>query len=229
MKIALGFLIKVGSFLSVVSGLWAQAPLVIDVGVRGGAFGTAPPIEAESNHYFPPLYTVDRNTFSIGPSIGALLYNRLEIRFEAVRSQFEFHGTSITGPVSATWTTRGHLWQYPLLATYLLGSGPARPFAGGGLSLKSSASGTTEGTQTVRLPPNPPQTNSLNRPYRTFSKPTAYYISGGIDARTKLFSIRPELRYARWSQFSDQENQTLNGRNQFEFVIGVSLQAFRAK
>src|SRR5262245_55103149 len=113
------------------SAIAAAQSFVLDAGIRVGGFAGPPPVEAPSNHYFPPSYSVDRTIFSVGPSISALLYNRVEVRFEAVRSTFHFDGRYQAGPTSGTSTTRGYLWQFPLLATYAFGSGTSRPFAGG--------------------------------------------------------------------------------------------------
>jgi hypothetical protein len=202
--------------------------LVVDAGVRGGVFAQPPPVEASSNHYFPPSFTVNRTLFDVGPSISALLYNKVEIRLEGVRSRFEFNSNSVEGPTSFTSVTKGYIWQFPFLATYQFASGSVRPFAGGGISLATKVGGSTEGTEIEQIPGAPSRTSSLNGPYRTFSNPLIFYISGGVNAGTSRFSIRPELRYARWSPFSDQENATLNSRNQLEFVIGFSVHVIRA-
>jgi hypothetical protein len=215
-------------FASILPSLTAQS-LVVDAGLRGGVFASAPPLEAFSNHYFPPQYTTDRTLFSVGPDVSAMLYNHVDLRFEAVRSNFTFHGRSIAGPSSSITTTRGSLWQFPLIATYLFGSNQTRSFAGGGMSLTSQVRGKTTGTSTLQFPGQLPQTSNIDSSYRPFSRATAYYISGGLEARLSKVTIRPEFRYARWASITDQENQTLNSRNQFEVVIGFAFHAFTSE
>src|SRR2546423_4005096 len=102
----------------------AQIPVVIDFGVRGGGFFTEPPIVANSNHYFPPSYTSERSPVSVGPSVAALLFDRVEVRFEAVHKNFKFQSHSNVPPLagsSYTSTAHGHSWAYPLLGTYRFG------------------------------------------------------------------------------------------------------------
>jgi len=82
-------------------------------------------------------------------------------------------------------------------------------------------------------PPTPSGviTTTFSRaPFRTLSVPLAFYITGGLDGRISLLSIRPELRYARWtSSLADQENQLLFSSNQFEFLVGITVRPFRFK
>ena len=60
---------------------------IVDVGVRGGA-GSDPPIPVSTGHYFPDTFQAEKFRFTIGPTIGVLLYDRVELRFEAVRQRF---------------------------------------------------------------------------------------------------------------------------------------------
>jgi hypothetical protein len=51
-----------------------------------------------------------------------------------------------------------------------------------------------------------------------------------MDARVSHLSIRPEFRYGRWTSLAgDWEDTVLFSRNQFEFLIGISLHPFRFK
>ena len=99
----------------------AQTSVEFDFGVRGGAFNSGIPLEVFSNHYFPPAYSTDKMPCTFGPTVGVLINDRFDIRFEAVRSLFRFRGESTT-PFPASGqksisTTDGHMWQYPLLVT----------------------------------------------------------------------------------------------------------------
>jgi hypothetical protein len=159
-----------------------------DLGVRGGVFNNGIPISVVNNHYFPDQYTTDDLRSTAGPTIGGLFNNRWQVRFEAVRSQFRFHDIAGLSQIGRTSVTDGHVWQYPLLLTYIMGSGPIRPFAGGGMSFGSTFKGTTRvfdaGVPTSTLPFKP-ETGA----------PVPYYITGGLESRLSFLSIRPELRY----------------------------------
>jgi hypothetical protein len=227
----------------------AQTSVDIDFGVRGGVFNGSIPLEVPNNHYFPDLYSTDQPQFpvTLGPTVGVSFNNNWYIRFEAARSRFRIHfarGTNGTFPFSGipavTAVTDGHTWQYPLLLTYMAGRGEIRPFAGGGFSLGSTFRGTTRTTTTSVVGPPPiPGTNTVtvtttsSAPFDTRYDltPYAFYVTGGVDARLSVLSIRPELRYAHWTGFnttygSFQDGSILFSPNQFEFLLGITVHPF---
>jgi hypothetical protein len=228
----------------------AQIDLLdIDLGLRGGTLNSGIPMEVGNNHYFPDLYSTEKLPFTFGPALGVLLKDRWNLRFEAVRSRFRFHDQSGTPfPASLykyTSTTDGHVWQYPLLLTYYVNSGGVRAFGGGGISFGSTFGGTTwtETTKVVLPPPGNP--NAPTTTVTTFSttpftplnfglNPKTLYITGGIDSRIKFLSIRPELRYARWTNFqcsytNCQEDTILFSPNQLEFLVGITVHTLKIR
>jgi hypothetical protein len=217
---------------------FAQIPLDLDFGIRGGVFNSGGiPLEVPNNHHFPDIYTTDKPQFpvTVGPTIGILLNGRWYVRFEAARSRFSFHfAQGLNSPGSTvTSVTEGHSWQYPLLLTYMAGHGPVHPFGGGGISFGSSIRGTTATTTTPApstVPLGPFTTTTSSAPFDTRSvlTPYAFYITGGVDARISLLSIRPELRYAHWGGFNTndinfQDDTILFPQNQFEFLLSVTV------
>src|SRR5437867_7745858 len=227
----------------------AQLSVDVDLGVRGGAFNSGTPIEVPNNQYFPDRYSDEKLPFTFGPAVGILFNNRWEARFEAVRSRFRFHDQSGTPFPTSGYkyisTTDGHVWQSPLLVTYLAGKGTVRPFGGGGISVASAFRGTTRTITTAVVYPSPSNPNpSFNtvtttsttpfKPYST-TNPMALYITGGIDGRFSFLSIRPELRYGHWinwdkrSDIAYQDDTILFSANQFEFLIGISVHPLRFK
>jgi hypothetical protein len=58
---------------------------------------------------------------SVGPAIGVLLYDKVEVRFEAVRRRFSYQiGSDLNAPGLTQHflsSTAGHIWEYPLLWT----------------------------------------------------------------------------------------------------------------
>ena len=177
----------------------AQLSVDVDVGIRGGTFNGGTPIEVPNNQYFPDLYSAEKGPFTFGPAVGVLFNNRWEARFEAVRSRFRFHDQSGTPfPISGykyTSTTDGHVWQYPLLLTYLAGKGTVRPFGGGGISIASTFHGTTR-TQTTRvagpIPANP------NAPFDTVTTTSTQSFSTtnpmAFQQSTILRTVKPLLQ-----------------------------------
>jgi hypothetical protein len=55
-----------------------------------------------------------------------------------------------------------------------------------------------------------------------------FYLVAGIDARVSHLSIRPEFRYSHFSTGPDPNAEEILKPNQFEFLLGVSVQ-FRLK
>jgi hypothetical protein len=213
----------------------AQTSVQFDFGVRGGTFNGGIPLEVDSNHYFPPRYSTDKMASTFGPTIGVLINNRVGVWLEAVRSRFRFHAESTTPfpkfSEKHTSTTDGHIWQYPLLVTVHSSEKPLRAF-GGGINLSRRVRGTTTtvSTRVSALPGGVTTVTTTTEPFRRLgSNPFALYITGGLDARVSLLSIRPELRYAHsLAGFSDP-NQLIFSSNQLEFLVGMTLHPFRFK
>ena len=150
--------------------------------------------------------------------MNVFLHDRVEIRFEAVHRRF---GYQVGGaPFYVTQTTHGTLWEYPLLATYHFGSGPIRPFAGGGMSIGMTGTSITETKDPT----------SVNRTSGSLSNPSLpYYLVAGIDARISHVSIRPEFRYSHFSVDQNPFAIAVLKPNQFEFLVGVSVQSVLKK
>jgi hypothetical protein len=219
----------------------AQTPVQPDFGVRGGLL---------ANHTFQANQlcssagcVLATHSFSseglrgtIGATIGVLLYDRVEVRFEAVHRRFGYQVRSdVLNPFltqHSLETVRGHLWEYPLIGTYHFGSGPSRPYLGGGLSLAVNGRFTfgEENTSTMQLPSGPVTTTSfVDRPAADlFGLPTGYYVVGGVDNRVSYFSIRPEFQYTHFPKQSGSAEAILTP-NQYEFVLGISIHPYRTK
>jgi hypothetical protein len=227
--------------LAALSGIAAaQTPFQPDFGVRGGVLATD---SFQANQLCSSAGCVlASHSFAsegfrgtVGPTVGVLINNRVEVRFEAVHRRFGYEVTSDVQNSFQTQhsveTVRGHLWEYPLLATYHFSSGPARPYIGGGLSLGTNGreTATFETTGTMQLASGPVTTTSFfQRTNDVFGLPTSYYLVGGVDGRISYFSIRPEFRYNHSPKNSDSAEAILNP-NQFEFVVGITIHPFRIK
>jgi len=217
----------------------AQTPIQPDFGFRGGVL---------ANHSFQAnqlcssvgcvlathSFAAEGLRGTVGPAIGVLLYDRVEVRFEAVHRRFGYQVQSDVVAIGqhSLETVRGHLWEYPLLATYHFSSGPARPYVGGGLSLGVNGRYTAgfQSTTTTQLASGPVTTTSFDqRTNDLFGLPTGYYVIGGVDGRVSYFSIRPEFRYTRFPRGLSSSAEAILTPNQFEFLIGFSIRPFRMK
>jgi hypothetical protein len=169
---------------------------------------------------------------TFGPTVDVLLDDKVEVRFEAAHRRFGFQiHTDIRGELFEQRfdeSARGHLWEYPLLATYHFRSGPARPFAGGGVSLGTSGAFDRETqltfTDFVPAPSTTPTTMTGRATGLPLRNRTPFYFVAGIDGRVLHISIRPEFRYSHFSTGPDSNAEAILKSNQFEFLLGLSFQ-----
>jgi hypothetical protein len=226
----------------VLSGIAAGQSLVdVGFGIRGGLLANK---SFQANHlcvgtacaFGSRSFTPDTMYGTVGPTVNALLYDRVEVRFEAVHRRFGYQVRSdlvVSGIIDqhTVESTQGHLWEYPLLGTYDFSSGPIRPFAGGGLSLGTTGTSNREiqSTQTLTQGGSPITTTFVDRTNGAFvAERIPYYLVAGIDGRVSHVSIRPEFRYSHFPGGSDSSAEAILKPNQFEFLVGVSVQ-FRLK
>jgi hypothetical protein len=216
----------------------AQDSVQIDIGIRGG-FLPHSSFQAKQSTQVPQL--VDFTTYSfigdkpdgtVGITASALLNTRVEFRFEAVRRHFDYRvqAQNLNPPELGELleSVHGHLWEYPLLVTYRFRSGSLQPFAGGGASIATNGSYTTDSLRTQR-PRFEPVRTIASHTVSGVPSSTSYYFVAGIDGRTPHFSIRPEFRIILVPGGSLSDNRTELRKYQPELVIGVSFPVFRKK
>jgi len=181
-------------------------------------------------------FETERSPLMIGPAVAVRILDRVKVRFEAVHRSFSYdiRNDVVALPSFESHSvsrTRGHSWEYPLLAAYEFGNGTSRAFAGGGIGLGGSAYYKTDSQfSTTTLSPQGPITSSGtdSRAFTSFPG-TAYYVIGGVDARAGRFSIGPELRYIRYPGGTNSSAETIFKPNQFEASIGLSFHLFRVR
>jgi hypothetical protein len=173
-------------------------------------------------------FWADKLPGTLGAAVNVLLYDRVEVRVEAVQRRFGYQVQTVVGPgiQHIVETAQGKLWEYPILATYHFSSGPVRPFAGGGFSLVVTG---TSRTETVITSTIPGATTSVIRTSRSLTnQATPFYLVAGIDGRISHASIRPEFRYSHFPVDPSSNAEAIPKPNQIEFLVGVSFQ-FRIK
>lgn len=166
---------------------------------------------------------------TIGATAGVLLYNRVEVRFEAVHRRYGYQlvEDSTAGPFRQTITkTNGHLWEYPIFVTYHFSNGPVRPFAGAGVNLSGSSKQQTLMTVTSQQAGGAVVTTFFPSSASGTVSTDGLYVVAGVDGRMSYFSIRPEFRYTSVSK--GLPDGLVRNPNQFEFLIGLSVHPFRS-
>src|SRR6266850_6643074 len=122
----------------------AQRRLDFEFGVRTGVPITKPlsrvstaPCCGISSESFP-------RTLIVGPTVGVVVLDRVQVEFEALYRPLRLSTESraLDSPNSSVTRMRGALWEFPLVANYTFFRGTVRPYAGGGLVLVTSQSGT---------------------------------------------------------------------------------------
>jgi hypothetical protein len=214
-------------FLAMTGLASAQAPVVIDFGIRGG-LTMGPTFRDNPNCCHVPFPTVNQfadetSPGTFGPTVSVLLQDRFEFRFEAVRKRPGYRHTNglLVGPSAGLLSTvvwRGHSWEYPVLLTYHLFPGSSfRFFAGGG-----AGAGSMHSTITT-------QVGSSSAQITDDSSVPAWYGIGGFERRMSLFSIRPEVRFRRYFEADNELSSVRRELNQMEFLVGITIHPFQRK
>ncbi len=124
-----------------------QSPVSFEFGIRAGL-----PLmkNLRPNSYSccgsVSIITSEKPMYTVGPTFGAILYDRLSVQFDALYKPLESRFSSF--PSSATFTSsstvRGSSWEFPLLLNYRFLRGPMRPYAGVGIVIGEMVSTVTE-------------------------------------------------------------------------------------
>ena len=203
----------------------AQPPVNFEIGFRPGVpftdlltsrlTGAASVFSSSS--FQKPGYTV-------GPTLGMILNDQLEIEFDAIYKPVRFFGSSTLGPnLQSSSTTRGSSWEFPLLVNYRFLRRQIRPFGGGGIVTGALLKGTKE---TRTLDSRTGLATVSSGPFRdpVMNHGVALVINGGLQWRNSRLLIRPEMRYTHRPD-ADQNVGLLREPNQFEYLIGFSFLA----
>jgi hypothetical protein len=162
--------------------------------------------------------------YTLGPTLGMILNDQLEIEFDAIYKPVRFFGSSTLGPgLQSSSTTRGSSWEFPLLVNYRFLRRQIRPFGGSGIVMGALLKGATD-TRTMDSRTGVESFSS--GPFRdsVMNQGAALVINGGLEWRNSRFLIRPEIRYTHRPD-ANQNTGLLREPNQFEYLIGFSFLA----
>jgi hypothetical protein len=215
--------VRIAAFASFIwfvfaSTVFAQHRLDFELGFRAGVpfIGSLKSDSFSNGPGFSFQETFDKPGYTVGPTFGAVLYDRLLVQFDALYKPIHGIANDITPTVRMTRTSRAGSWEFPLLFDYRFLHRMVRPFAGGGGVIGQTITGTTDlaGLYANVLTPIPVGF------YANASQHPAPVANAGIEWSRSTVVIRPELRYTRWrkSFVSPRRNP-----DQFEFLIGFSL------
>jgi hypothetical protein len=166
----------------------------------------------------------DRPPYSVGPEFTALFKDRLGLEVDALYAPVEGRSGAATAALSTTTSTHGWSWVFPVIADYHFRNSGTHLYIGGGTVAGEATGGTTQvRTTDNRTGVTTVQTQNF---HASPSQLPAVVVNGGLEWRSARFTIRPELRYTRWSRVSED---TIAARhpNQFEYLIGFSFREFK--
>jgi hypothetical protein len=166
----------------------------------------------------------DRPPYSVGPEFTALFKDRLGLEVDALYAPVQGRSGGSTVAFSTTSTTHGWSWVFPIIADYHFRKPGTHFYLGGG----TVAGETTGGTTQIRTTDNATGVTTIQTQnfHASPSQLPAVLVNGGLEWRTARFTIRPELRYTRWSLVS-QNTIAARHPNQFEYLIGFSFREYK--
>ena len=212
-------------FLTFPQRAFSQRTVELQFGVRGGI-----PFDLLFESNFTGVASTqlsqayDRPPFTVGPASTALFNDRVGIELDALYARVQGRGGASTPAVSTTTVTHGSSWEFPLVVDYWFRKPGIGLYLGGGAVAGATTGGTTEiHTIDNRTGVTTIQTQSFRA---SPSQLPAVLVNGGFEWRSARFTIRPELRYTRWSKASED---TIAARppNQFEYLIGFSFREYK--
>jgi hypothetical protein len=172
------------------------------------------------------IVTSEKPLYTVGPTFGAILYDRISVQFEAlykpVESRFSLFPQSPTFTSSST--SRGYSWEFPLLFNYRFRRGTIRPYGGVGIVIGEMVSTVTESRTTNLITGTVIEGRGAGSNF--FGQVPASLVDAGLEWPLSYLIVRPEVRFSRWSH--NQPNVAFRSAKQFEFLIGFSFRGLPA-
>jgi hypothetical protein len=200
-----------------------QSPVNFEFGVRAGV-PLMKNLRPRPSYFgnFIAVSTFEKPLYTAGPTLGAILYDRISVQFEALYKPVESRSSFSSPAFTSSSSIRGSSWEFPLLVNYRFLRGPIRPYGGVGIVIgeivstvnKTRTTDSTRGTET----------HSEAAFTRFFGQAPAYIVDAGVEWPVSHLMMRPEVRFSRWSH--NQPNVAFRDAKQFEFLIGLSFRAF---
>src|SRR5215472_2475750 len=133
-------------------------PVVFELGARAGIpFHSVAALQPAGNQAVLMEKNLERPAVALGPTFGAVLYDRLQVEFGAIYKPVRFDISllqfgSCADPqctrrnpgVTSQQSSRAHLWELPLTANYFIRRSLIRPYAGGGMVISQALGGRSD-------------------------------------------------------------------------------------
>ena len=199
---------------------FSQSP--IHFGVKAGVPVTD---YFDTNTGIRQTFASSTNRYTVGPEFELTLPHGFGFEVDALYKRFHFTGATTAVDVATNEKTTANSWEFPLLIKYRVSDHPIRPFVDVGLSLHH-ISDIKQITTTRVIPFGNPFTTSTSNPAELDHQFNAGFVmGGGIELKTPLLRISPELRYTRWGNENFQSRSGLlnSTQNQVEFLVGLTF------
>jgi len=187
-----------------------DSPVVFEFGVRGGIpFQNIMGSRWITSVAQSSVQNSDRSWVAVGPTFGAMIYDRVQIEFGAIYRPVRFETETLACAdsyciskvqgITLHDSVRGHLWEFPLTANYHFGHRRVRPYVGGGIVLsqnfggKSSVRAIDQATGREILEPV-----GFGFPVGVLIQHEPSFVFNlGLRWETSHLNIQPEIRYTR--------------------------------
>jgi len=207
-------------------------PAVFEFGVRAGVpFQSVAGLQPGGGQQIVTQQNLRRPPVAVGPTFGAVIYDRLQFEFGAIYKPVKFdigilQPGSCADPqclqrnpgVTIQQTGRAHLWEFPLTANYFISRRQIRPYVGSGIVISQDLAGRRDFRFTDQATGN--QTllrGSLGSFVQHWPSPV---VDVGLRWTKSALSIQPEIRYARHRPGSVLG--VIPRRSQFDFLVGFA-------
>jgi len=235
MRISTGMILCLVLLLAGRLAAQTTQPVVFELGARAGVpFHSVAALQPTGTQQVLTQQNLERPTVALGPTFGAVLYDRLQVEFGAIYKPVRFdigllqlgscadpQCTRRNPGVTSQQSSRAHLWEFPLTANYFLGRSPIRPYAGGGIVISQDLGGRSDFRFTDQATGNETR---LSGPVGGLSQHwPSPVVDVGFRWTTSFLNIQPELRYTRHRPGPHPGfSGVIPRENQLDFLVGFS-------
>jgi len=160
----------------------------VSFGVRGG-------VPLESGNDSSNRYTVDRDRWTVGPTLQINLPARTSIGADLLYRRYNNLTIQSLNTADYYRASQVHHWELPVYVSHRFAPGPISPFVRGGLAFQRAAaanltvcSGTTQACGS----------NDIDFNFRPTSWGGGWLVGAGLRFNLGPLKIEPEFRYTRW-------------------------------
>lgn len=165
-------------------------------------------------------YEASSGRWVLGPVFELMLPWRLSVEADLLHRSVEYRSRG----AGENLVTSGRAWALPLMGRLRLSDRWVAPVVGGGVVWQRFTSLKQTGAETPGTLPRQPLTVNRKEPRELVDKTARGYVFAlGLEGNLLGPRLIPELRYTRWrtDAFRTPAGSPLNGRHQFEILLGI--------